>query len=68
MLYQEKKTLATLFSGVLVLAAYVISFVLLFLRQSPVAMLNAVFVSFNLGGLCDGFSQLYFYRKGIRNG
>lgn len=59
---------ATRNSYFLVGAGFVASLVLLVLRQSPVVMLNVLFVSFNLGGLCDGFFQLYFYRKGIRNG
>ena len=59
---------ATRNSYILVGAGFVASLVLLVLQQSPVIMLNVLFVSFNLGGLCDGFSQLYFYRKGIRNG
>ncbi len=59
---------ATRNSYALVGAGFVASLILLALRQSPVIALNVVFVSFHLGGIFEGFSQLYFYRKGVRNG
>jgi hypothetical protein len=34
-------------------------------NYSPVVMLNILFISFCFGSICEGFSQLYFYRKGI---
>jgi hypothetical protein len=40
----------------------------LVLNYSPVVMLNILFISFSGGSLLEGFAQLYFYRKGIKNG
>lgn len=34
-------------------------------NYSPVVMLNILFISFSFGSICEGFTQLYFYRKGI---
>ncbi len=43
------------------LASLVLSF--------PVAvMLNILFLSFNAGAIFEGIAQLYFYRKGVKNG
>jgi len=39
----------------------------LVLNYSPVVMLNIIFISFSLGSIVEGFSQLYYYRRGIRN-
>jgi hypothetical protein len=33
-------------------------------NYSPVIMLNILFISFSFGSLCEGFAQLYFYRRG----
>jgi len=40
----------------------------LYMKMPPAIMLNIIFVSFILGSLFEGFSQLYFYRKGVKNG
>lgn len=37
----------------------------LVLNYSPAVMLNIMFISFAAGSLIEGFSQLYFYRRGI---
>lgn len=34
-------------------------------NYSPVVMLNILFISFSFGSICEGFTQLYYYRKGI---
>lgn len=34
-------------------------------NYSAVVMLNILFISFSFGSICEGFTQLYFYRKGI---
>jgi len=47
---------------------FVAGLVALILDYSPVVMLNIFFLSFAGGSLLDGFTQLYFYRKGITNG
>ncbi len=38
------------------------------LGYSPVVMLNVLFISFMVSSLLEGFVQLYFFRRGIRNG
>jgi len=38
---------------------------LLVFDYSVVMMLHVVFIAFSLGSICEGFLQLYYYRKGI---
>ena len=52
-----------IFAGIGVVAGLVS----LVLDYSPAVMLNIVFISFCAGSLLEGFAQLYFYRRGIRN-
>ena len=40
----------------------------LVLGMSPAFMLNTMFISFSIGSLLDGVTQIYFYRRGIRHG
>lgn len=40
----------------------------LVLDCSPAVMLNILFGSFAIGSWIEGFTQLYFYKKGIKNG
>ena len=47
---------------------FFLALVSLVLNYSPVVMLNIMFISFSAGSLFEGFAQLYFYRRGIRNG
>jgi hypothetical protein len=47
---------------------FVSALIMLVLNYSPVVMLNVMFASFYLGSLLEGFTQLYFYRRGIRHG
>lgn len=46
---------------------FVIALMSLYMKMPSAIMLNIIFVSFILGSILAGFSQLYFYRKGIRN-
>jgi len=55
-------------SFVVVGAGFVIALISLYMGTPPAIMLNIIFMSFVLGTLFEGFSQLYFYRKGVRNG
>jgi uncharacterized membrane protein YcjF (UPF0283 family) len=47
---------------------FVAALVSLILNYNPAVMINIMFVSFSAGSLLEGFTQLYFYRKGIKNG
>ena len=47
---------------------FVTALVSLVFDYSPAVMINIMFVSFNAGSLLEGFTQLYFYKKGVRNG
>jgi hypothetical protein len=44
---------------------FVASLVSLAMNQSPVVMLNIIFISFFAGSLLEGGAQLYYYRRGI---
>ena len=39
----------------------------LVLNYSAAVMLNILFISFSIGSLFEGFSQLYYYRKGVNH-
>ncbi len=54
-------------SFVLVSIGFIASLISLYIKMPPAIMLNIIFISFILGVLFADFSQLYFYRKGIRN-
>jgi hypothetical protein len=47
---------------------FVTALVYLVFNYSPVVMLNILFFSFCVGSLFEGFAQLYYYRRGIKNG
>lgn len=55
-------------SYILVSVGFVISLVAIVVHKSPIVMLNIIYVGFHLGSLFEGISQIYFYRRGIRNG
>ena len=38
------------------------------LNYPPAVLLNVAFISFSAGSLLEGLAQIYFYRRGIRNG
>jgi len=44
---------------------FIAALLALVFNYSPVVMLNILFISFSFGSICEGFAQLYFYRKGI---
>jgi len=46
---------------------FVIALVSLVLNFPLAIMINIVFASFSLASLVEGFTQLYFYKRGIRN-
>ncbi len=35
---------------------------------SPAVMLNVMFIAFSAGSLIEGLVQIYFYRRGVKNG
>jgi len=47
---------------------FVAALVSLVLGWPPAVMLNILFGAFSIGSLVEGFTQLYFYRSGIRHG
>jgi hypothetical protein len=47
---------------------FIAALISLVLNYTPAVMLNIMFISFSAGSLLEGFTQLYFYRKGINNG
>ena len=40
----------------------------LVLNFSSAVMINIIFLSFSVGSMIEGFTQLYFYRRGVKNG
>jgi hypothetical protein len=46
-------------------AGFVVSLIILALDYPPVFMPNIVFVSFSFGSILDGFTKLYYYKRGI---
>lgn len=55
-------------SYIIVGVGFIFALITLFAEMPPAIMLNIIFASFSLGSLFEGFSQLYFYRKGVKNG
>lgn len=55
-------------SFMVVSIGFLIALLSLYTKMPPAIMLNIIFISFNIGSLFEGFSQLYFYRKGVKNG
>ena len=55
-------------SYIIVGAGFVSALGFLALNYPVAVMLNIVFASFFLGSLIEGFTQIYYYRKGINNG
>jgi hypothetical protein len=47
---------------------FVLALIFLMLDYSPVVMLNIMFVSFSGGSILEGFTQLYYYKKGLSHG
>jgi hypothetical protein len=44
---------------------FVAAMLSLVMNYSPVVMINVLFISFSGGSLLEGFTQLYYYRKGV---
>lgn len=49
-------------------AGFIAALISVMLNYPPAVMLNIIYVSFNIGSAAEGIAQLYFYRRGIRNG
>lgn len=47
---------------------FIAALVFLVLNYSAAVMLNILFISFCAGSLSEGFAQLYYYRRGLKNG
>jgi len=47
---------------------FVAALVALVLNYSAAVMLNIIFISFSIGTIFEGVTQLYFYRRGVKNG
>lgn len=47
---------------------FIAALVSLLFGCSAAVMLNIIFLSFSAGSLAEGFTQLYYYRKGVSNG
>ncbi len=47
---------------------FITALIWLVINQSAALMLNILFISFNLGSILEGITQIYYYRKGVRNG
>ena len=47
---------------------FVTALITVVLNYIPAVMINIMFVSFSIGSLFEGVAQLYFYRRGIKNG
>lgn len=44
---------------------FILALLSLVFNYSPAVMLNILFITFSFGSVCEGFTQLYFYNKGI---
>lgn len=47
---------------------FIAALISLVLNYSPAVMLNIIFFSFSIGSMIEGITQIYFYRRGVRNG
>ncbi len=48
-------------------AGFIAALASLVLNYSPAVMLNILFFSFSIGSMAEGVTQLYFYRRGVKN-
>ncbi len=44
---------------------FIAALLALIFNYSAVVMLNILFISFSFGSICEGFTQIYYYRRGI---
>lgn len=47
---------------------FVAGLIALVMDYSPALMLNIIFISFNVGSILEGITQIYYYRKGVNHG
>jgi hypothetical protein len=47
---------------------FVAGLIALVMDYSPAVMLNIIFISFNVGSILEGITQIYYYRKGVNHG
>jgi len=47
---------------------FIIAMISLLANYSPVVMLNILYVSFSMGFIVEGFTQLYYFKKGLNHG
>jgi flagellar biosynthesis protein FlhB len=52
-------------SYIIVGIGFVLSLVSLVMQMPLAVMINIIYLSFNVGSILEGFSQLYFYRRGV---
>jgi len=53
---------------VIVIIGFVLAMVSLVLNYAPVVMINILFFSLGIGSIIGSVTQIYFYRRGIKNG
>lgn len=44
---------------------FIAALISLVLNYSPAVMMNILFISFSVGSVLEGFTQLFFYRRGV---
>jgi hypothetical protein len=49
-------------------AGFIAALISVVLNYPPAVMINIIFVSVSIGSVAEGIAQLYFYRRGVRNG
>jgi len=47
---------------------FVSGLISLAMDYSPAVMINIIFISFNVGSILEGITQIYYYRKGVNHG
>jgi hypothetical protein len=47
---------------------FVTGLIALVTGYSPAVMMNIIFISFNVGSILEGITQIYYYRKGVNHG
>ncbi|MCR3906238.1 MAG: hypothetical protein NUK62_04325 [Tenericutes bacterium] len=47
---------------------FMFALISILLNYSPVIMINIIFISFHLGSIFEGVTQLYYYKRGIKHG
>jgi hypothetical protein len=47
---------------------FILALLTQYFEYSSAILLNVLFIAFSIGSLIEGVTQLYFYRKGVKNG